>query len=68
MNHEQIKEYGITLPAKGCVFVRMLKKNKTVPCIVLKVGKVNSTVQIKGVETKVPNDDVDIDIPWDDDE
>ncbi len=65
MNQQQVKEYGITLPAKGCVFVRLLKHNKAVPCIVLKVGKVNSTVQIKGVEAKVPNDDVDIDIPDD---
>lgn len=64
-SQEFIKENGIKLPTEGAVFVRLLKKNITVPCIVLKVGKVNSTVQIKGVETKLPNDDVDIDYPDD---
>ena len=61
-----LKEYGVTLPASGCIFVKLLKKNKAVPCIILKVGNVNSTVQIKGVETKIPNEDIDFDIPDDD--
>lgn len=58
---ELIKRDGIELPAPGVVFVKLLKKNKTVPCLVIRVGPKNSTVEIEGVEAKVPNEDVDID-------
>ena len=60
-SQRELKEQNLKLPAPGIIFVRLLKKNKTVPCLVIRVGKVNSTVEIKGVETKVPNEDVDID-------
>lgn len=61
VTQELVKRNKVKLPAPGVVFVRLLKKNTTTKCTVLKVGKVNSTVQIKGVEAKVPNEDVDID-------
>lgn len=59
-SQEQVKRDKLKLPAPGVVFVKLLKKNKTVPCIVIRVGKVNSTVEVNGVEAKVPNEDVDI--------
>jgi hypothetical protein len=61
ISQEIIKKNKVKLPAPGWVIIMLLKKNKAVKCTVLRVGKVNSTVQIKGVETKVPNDQVDID-------
>jgi hypothetical protein len=67
VTQEFIKKYGIKFPVKGAVFVRLLKHNKAVNCTVLSVGKRNSTIQVKGVETKVPNEDVDIDYPDDED-
>lgn len=61
VTQELVKKNKVKFPAPGCVFVKLLKKNTTTKCTVLRVGKVNSTVQIKGVEAKVPNEDVDID-------
>ena len=61
VTQELVKRNKVKFPAPGCVFVRLLKKNTTVKCMVIKVGKVNSTISIKGVEAKIPNDDVDID-------
>jgi hypothetical protein len=61
VTQELVKRNKVKFPAPGVVFVKLLKKNTTVKCVVLRVGKVNSTVEIKGVEAKVPNEDVDID-------
>jgi len=57
-SREEVKRDKIKFPTPGSVFVKTLKKNVSVPCLVIRVGKVNSTVEIKGVETKVQNDDV----------
>ena len=67
-SQEIVKRDGIKLPASGCVFVQTLKKNIAKRCLVIRVGKVNTTIEINGVEAKVPNDQVQIDDPEDDDE
>lgn len=60
-SREEVIRDNIKFPAKGSIFVMTLKKNISVKCLVIRVGKVNSTVEIRGVETKVPNDQVWID-------
>ena len=67
-SQELVKQYGIKLPAPGTVIVQTLKKNIVKKCLVVRVGKVNSTIEIHGVEAKVPNDLVDVDDPEDDEE
>jgi hypothetical protein len=64
VTQELIKKNKVKFPAPGCVFVKLLTKNVTTRCFVLRVGKVNSAVEIKGVEAKVPNEDIDIDDDW----
>ena len=61
VTQELVKRNKVKFPAPGGVFVRSLKKTRFVKGMVLRVGKVNSTVEINGVETRVPNEDVDID-------
>jgi hypothetical protein len=61
VTQELVKKNKVKFPAPGGIFVRLLTKNKFVKCTVIRVGKVNSTIEIKGVEAKVPNEDVDID-------
>jgi hypothetical protein len=60
-SREEVIRDKIKFPAKGSVFVQTLKKNISVKCLVIRVGKINSTVEIRGVEAKVPNDQVWID-------
>ena len=57
---EMVKRFNLHLPLPGFVIVQTLKKNISKKCLVVRVGKVNATIEINGIEAKVSNDLVDI--------